>query len=132
MVTILVTTGIAIGLNMSGFTFLGELMQSGTFLEAPWLILFIISWCVTCSCVLLFVTNFVVSIYDHLDVMPIFYSLCMIFEVIAGLTILGESDRYSAGALVGVAVGVIITVSGILILGWKKTAIERKEKQTNH
>jgi len=129
MVTILVTTGIAVGLNMTGFTFLGELMQSGTFLDAPYLILFLIAWCFFTSGVLLFVTNFVISIYDHLDVMPIFYSLCMIFEVIAGLTILGETDRYSAGGLVGVAIGVVITVAGILILGNKKTSVELKKQE---
>ena len=58
--------------------------------------------------------------------MPVYMSLCMIFEVIVGLTILGESKRYSSGRLVGVFIGVIITVAGILILGWKKTAMERK------
>ena len=64
MVTLMTCCGIAVGLNLCGFTFLGELLQSGTFLQSAWLIIFICLWCLLCSMALLFTTNFVVSIYD--------------------------------------------------------------------
>jgi len=131
MITILVTTGVAVGLNLAGFTFLGELLQSGTFFEAPLLIIFMMFWCALCSLALLFVTNFVVSIYDHLDAMPVYYSLCMIFLVIAGLTILGEGSEYPGANLAGISFGVVITVGGILILGSKKTSLEQNKNSIN-
>lgn len=91
MVMILILCGMSVGMNMTCFTYLGELLQSGTFTDAPFLILFIGCFCTFCSLVLLFVTNFVVSIYDHLDVMPTNYSVQLIFTVFCGLTLLGEA-----------------------------------------
>jgi len=48
----------------------------------------------------------------------------MIFEVIAGLTVLGEADRYSTSHLVGISIGMIVSVSGIFVLGCKKTEVQ--------
>ena len=49
----------------------------------------------------------------------------MIFEVISGLTILDEAPIYSTSHLIGISIGVVITVIGILVLGNKKTLIAR-------
>ena len=90
-----------------------------------------LSFGITAAILLLFMTNFAVSIFDQVDVIPIYESNCMIFKVIAGLTILGEDDRYSTGDLIGISIGIMITVSGIFVLGYKKTDIEttKDEKQ---
>ena len=69
------------------------------------------------------------AMYDQIDAMPVFYSVCMIFEVIAGLTILDEAQRYSTSHLVGISIGVIITVIGILVLGNKKTLLAKDEEK---
>ena len=64
--------------------------------------------------------------------MPIFYSNCMIWEVICGLILLGEAERYSTSHLVGISIGVIVTVLGIFVLGGKKAQIaieDEKERQ---
>ena len=53
----------------------------------------------------------------------------MIFEVIAGLTILGEDDRYSTKDLIGITIGILITVSGIFVLGYKKTDMEPSQDE---
>jgi len=48
----------------------------------------------------------------------------MIFEVIVGLTILGEGNRYSTSHLIGISFGMIISISGIFVLGCKKNLVE--------
>ena len=63
--------------------------------------------------------------------MPVYYSMMMIFLVIAGLTILGEASSYPAGHLVGIAFGLIISVAGILVLGMKKTSLTRKKSNSS-
>ena len=50
----------------------------------------------------------------------------MIFEVIAGLTVLGEAPRYSTTDLVGITLGIIIACGGIFVLGYKKTSMEER------
>lgn len=61
--------------------------------------------------------------------MPVYQSVSMIFEVICGLTVLGESDRYKTSHLIGIFIGMIIATCGILILGCKKTQVEEEEKK---
>jgi hypothetical protein len=56
------------------FTFIGELVQSGTGLEAPIMLSFLIIVAFVLSWSLLFITNFVISLYDQLDTMPVFYA----------------------------------------------------------
>ena len=72
LITILISSGIAVALNLSCFTFVGELLQSGTFDDAPGLIAFLLVWGIGAAAVLLFATNFVVSIYDQVDMIPIY------------------------------------------------------------
>mmetsp|Transcript_43560 Transcript_43560/g.57674 ORF Transcript_43560/g.57674 Transcript_43560/m.57674 type:complete len:102 (+) Transcript_43560:711-1016(+) len=72
LITILISCGVAVALNLSCFTFVGELLQSGTFTEAPWLIAFLLVWGIGSALALLFVTNFVVSIFDQVDVIPVY------------------------------------------------------------
>lgn len=64
MISILTTCGIAVGINLACFTFIGELLQSGTFTDAPTLIVFLLVMGILMSLVLLFVTNFVMALYD--------------------------------------------------------------------
>ena len=97
------------------------MLQSGTFTDDPWLIVFLLFWGLAGAIGLLFVTNFVNSIYDQVDTVPVYQSVSMIFEVIAGLTVLGESDRYSTSHLVGIFIGMVVATCGILVLGCKKT-----------
>ena len=51
----------------------------------------------------------------------------MIFEVIAGLTILGEGERYSTKNLIGICAGMVVSVSGIFVLGYKKSSMEEEK-----
>ena len=46
-----------------------------------------------------------------------------------GFLILGEAERYSTGHIVGVCFGMLVVAAGILILGYKKTAIETDSKK---
>ena len=72
MITIMMSAGSGLALNLTCFTFIGQLLKSGTFDDAPWLILFLIVWGVGGAVVLLFVTNFANSIYDQVDVIPVY------------------------------------------------------------
>ena len=128
MITILTCCGVSVGLNLVAFTFLGELMQSGTFLDAPWLIILLVTIGLSASVSLLFVTNYIFSMYDQLDAMPVFASLSQIFNIICGLILLGEASRYKTGNLIGISFAVIVTVSGIFVLGAKKNYIANAEK----
>ena len=64
MITIQVCSGAVVGFNLVSFTFLGELLQSGTFTDDPFLILFLFAVATVCSVSLLLLTNFVISLYD--------------------------------------------------------------------
>ena len=129
MITILTCCGVSVGLNLVTFTFIGELLQSGSFLDAPWILALLFTVGIICSLSLLFVTNYVISLYDQLDAMPVFYSLSMIFNIICGLILLGEASRYSTGKLIGISFAVIVAVSGIFVLGAKKNYIANADKK---
>ena len=75
---------------------------------------------------LLFVTNFVMALYDQIDAIPVFYSTNMIFNSVCGLILLGEAARYSTGNLIGISIGVAITVAGIFVLAMKKNLIAKE------
>ena len=47
----------------------------------------------------------------------------MIFNIISGLVLLGESERYPTGNIIGISFGVVVTIAGIFILGGKKNFI---------
>ena len=49
--------------------------------------------------------------------------------IIMGFLILGEAERYGTGHIIGVCIGMLIVAAGILILGYKKTAIETESKK---
>lgn len=68
------------------------------------------------------------SIYDQIDAIPVFFSMNMIFNIVCGLILLGEADRYPTGNIVGISIGVVITVAGILVLG-KKTNFIAKDAE---
>ena len=48
-----------------------------------------------------------------------------------GFLILGEAQRYSTGHIIGVCIGMLVVAAGILILGYKKTAIETDSKKND-
>ena len=129
MITIMTCCGVSVGLNLVAFTFLGELLQSGTFTDAPWLILLLVTIGIICSLSLLFVTNYVASMYDQLDAMPVFFSLSLVFNIICGLILLGEASRYGTGNLIGISFAVLLTVSGIFVLGAKRNYLANAEKK---
>ena len=129
MITIMTCCGVSVGLNLVAFTFLGELLQSGTFLDEPGLIILLVTVGLICSLSLLFVTNYVSSMYDQLDAMPVFFSLSIVSNIICGLILLGEADRYGTGNLIGISFAVLITVSGIFVLGAKKNYLANAERK---
>ena len=64
MILITYSCGVLTGVNLVGFTFIGELLQSGTFLDAALLIIFLVSLIIICPVVLLFLLNFIMARYD--------------------------------------------------------------------
>ena len=48
--------------------------------------------------------------------------------IICGLIILGEAERYKMANRIGIFLACVIVVSGIILLGFKKTAIVTQEK----
>ena len=102
---------------------MGELLQSGTFLDAPGLITFLISIAIFSSIFLILTLNFVMARYDQLDAMPIYQSMNMVMGIICGLVILGEDERYSGESMVGICIAMLVTIAGIFVLGFKKTLI---------
>ena len=46
-----------------------------------------------------------------------------------GFLILGEAERYSTGHIIGVCLCMLVVAAGIMILGYKKTAIETDSKK---
>jgi len=111
-------------LTLVAFTFLGELLQSGTFLDAPTLIIFLVIYAIATSTFTLMSLNFVMARYDQLDAMPIYQSYNLVLGIVCGLLILGERDRYSTGDTVGIFLACMVVIGGIFVLGFKKTAIE--------
>ena len=65
--------------------------------------------------------------------MPAFYSLTMIFNILCGLILLDEIPRYGTGNLIGIFLGMLVSVSGIFVLGAKKNyianAAEKKQER---
>ena len=55
----------------------------------------------------------------------------MCISIIMGFLILGEAERYSTGHIIGVCIGMLVVAAGILILGYKKTAIETDSKKND-
>ena len=64
-----------------------------------------------------------------MDGIPVFVSTSMIFNIICGLVLLGEADRYKTSHLIGISFSVIVTIFGIFVLGYKKTYIAEGDKQ---
>ena len=129
MLLILYVCGVNTGVNLVGFTFLGELLQSGTFLESPALIIFLALVSGVSTLTLLLLLNFVMAQYDQLDALPIYQSLNMCLSIICGLIILGESEFYSTGSLVGITIFMLVVSAGVILLGFKKTKIATAAKK---
>lgn len=129
MILITYSCGVLTGVNLVGFTFIGELLQSGTFLDAALLIVFLVILIIVCPVILLFILNLIMARYDQLDVLPIYQSFNMCISIIMGFLILGEAERYSTGHIIGVCFGMLVVAAGIMILGYKKTAIETDSKK---
>ena len=69
--------------------------------------------------------------YDHLDVIPIFMTSLLIFNILSGLVILDEMDNYVPSDFLGIGTGIILCMSGISILITKNAEIERTEVLEN-
>ena len=123
MLLICYVCGVQTALNFVAFAFMGELLQSGTFLDAPGLITFLISIAIFSSVFLIVTLNFVMARYDQLDAMPIYQSMNMVMGIICGLVLLGENERYSHENMIGICIAMIVIIAGIFVLGFKKTLI---------
>ena len=123
MLLICYVCGVQTALNFVAFAFMGELLQSGTFLDAPGLITFLISIAIFSSVFLIVTLNFVMARYDQLDAMPIYQSMNMVMGIICGLVLLGEDERYSCDSMIGICIAMLVTIAGIFVLGFKKTLI---------
>ena len=64
MILITYIGGVLTGVNLVGFTFIGELLQSGTFLDAALLIVFLVILTIVSPVVLLWLLNFIMARYD--------------------------------------------------------------------
>ena len=123
MLLICYVCGVQTALNFVAFAFMGELLQSGTFLDAPGLITFLVSIAIFSSVFLIVTLNFVMARYDQLDAMPIYQSMNMVMGIICGLVLLGEDERYSRESMIGICIAMLVTIAGIFVLGFKKTLI---------
>lgn len=132
MILMLICCGFTVGLNSCAVVFLGELLTSHTILDAPGLLIILCSFSATAAAITLFGTNFVFSLYDQIDAAPVYITLCMVFNIVCGLLLLGEGERYATANLFGISLGVIICICGVLVLGKKRTmlgAVKKKEEQ---
>ena len=129
MLLICFVCGVQTGLNMVALTFLGELFQSGTFMDAPGLIIFLAVLASANAVLMMVELNFMMARYAQLDALPIYQSMNMVLSIICGLIMLGEADRYTTGRLFGLSICMLIIVLGILILGFKKTSIAKAENE---
>ena len=66
------SSGIAVALNLSCFTFIGELLGDKSLFADAGLSVFLGFWGVLGAIGLLFSTNFAASIFDQVDVMPVY------------------------------------------------------------
>lgn len=92
------------------------------------MIIFLAAFASVSAFLVLWMLNFVMARYDQLDALPIYQSLNLVMGIICGLIILGEVERYKTANLIGIFLACIIVISGIILLGFKKTAIATKEK----
>ena len=54
--------------------------------------------------------------YDLLDVIPIFMTSLLIFNIVEGLVILDEYSVYERNDLVGITIGIVFCLLGITLL----------------
>ena len=54
--------------------------------------------------------------YDLLDVIPIFMTSLLIFNIVEGLVILDEYSVYERNDLVGITIGIVLCLMGITLL----------------
>ena len=57
--------------------------------------------------------------YDLLDVIPIFMTSLLIFNIVEGLVILDEYSVYERNDLVGITIGIVLCLLGITLLMFK-------------
>ena len=129
MILILNVCGIQTGINLVTFTFLGELLKSGTFTESIGLILFLGAIAAFSSVFLLFTLNFINSRYDQLDTLPIYQSMNMIYTIICGLIFLNEVEDFKTIKFIILWIAIGVVVWGILLLGFKKTRLLKTEEE---
>ena len=54
--------------------------------------------------------------YDQLDVIPIFMTSLLMFNIIEGMILLDEISLYSSNQLLGIAAGIVACIIGIIII----------------
>ena len=64
----------------------------------------------------LWLLNVSMKYYDLLDVIPIFMTSLLIFNIVEGLVILDEYSVYERNDLVGITIGIVLCLMGITLL----------------
>merc|ERR1712183_131539 len=83
--------------------------------------------CTVIASVQLLFLNICMKYYDHLDVVPIFMTSMLIFNISCGMVIFDEVENYDRNEFVGISAGIILCALGISIIVAKNTEIVKKE-----
>ena len=75
--------------------------------------------------------NVSMKYYDHLDVIPIFMTSLLVFNICYGLVLLDEMDNYVGYDYIGIVIGVILCIFGISLLVAKNAEIVKTKALTN-
>ena len=54
--------------------------------------------------------------YDQLDVIPVFMSSTLVFNILGGIFILNEYSLYNRNQLIGIFISILICMAGISLL----------------
>lgn len=75
----------------------------------------------------MYVLNLAMRTYRQIDVVPAYESLALIFNIVAGLALFGESALYSWQKLAYIWGSFFVILLGIIVLAFKHNILHAKE-----
>ena len=119
MVLILTCSNLIVGIDLTLFKFAQAILAEDEFEESWYLVVPFIVAGALLAFYGLHLLNLCEKIFDQTDVVPTYYALSLITQIIAGLILLNENSLYNTEQLVLIFVASVVSMLGILLLVFK-------------
>ena len=123
MVLILTSANVIVGIDLTLFKFAQAILAEDEFKESWYLVVPFIVLGALFAFYGLHLLNLCEKIFDQTDVVPTYYALSLITQIICGLVLLNENSLYNTEQLVLIFVASVVSVLGILLLVFKQSQI---------